>query len=45
MQPGEVTATFANTRLLQALTGFQPRVRVAEGVANFVAWYRDYYGG
>ncbi len=45
MQPGEVTATFANTRLLQALTGFQPRVRVAEGVANFVAWYRDYHGG
>jgi UDP-glucuronate 4-epimerase len=44
MQPGEVTTTFANTRLLHALTGFQPRVRVAEGVANFVAWYRDYYG-
>ncbi len=44
MQPGEVTATFANTRLLQALTGFQPQVRVAEGVANFVAWYREYYG-
>jgi UDP-glucuronate 4-epimerase len=43
MQPGEVTATFADTRLLQALTGFMPRVRVAEGVEHFVTWYRHYY--
>ena len=44
MQPGDVPETFANTRLLQALTGFVPQVRLAEGVANFVAWFRDYYG-
>ncbi len=44
MQPGDITATYATTRLLQALTGFTPQVRVNEGVAHFVTWFRDYYG-
>ena len=43
MQPGDVPATFANNQLLKALTGFEPQTRVAEGVAAFVTWFRDYY--
>ena len=29
--------------LLQALTGYEPKVDLREGVRRFVAWYRDYY--
>jgi UDP-glucuronate 4-epimerase len=44
MHPGDVPATWADTTLLQRLTGFQPGgTPLAEGVARFVAWYRDYY--
>ena len=43
MQPGDVPATHADTELLRRLTGFTPSVPVREGVAAFVAWYRDYY--
>ncbi|MET4897575.1 NAD-dependent epimerase/dehydratase family protein [Sphingomonadaceae bacterium jetA1] len=43
MQPGDVTATYADVSKLQALTGYAPRVRLAEGLARFAAWYRDYY--
>ncbi|MDU8912186.1 SDR family NAD(P)-dependent oxidoreductase [Aestuariicoccus sp. MJ-SS9] len=44
MQPGDVPATWADTALLQALTGKVPGTPVTEGVARFVAWYREYYG-
>ena len=43
IQPGDVPATWANADLLRALTGYAPRTGVSEGVAAFVAWYRDYY--
>jgi UDP-glucuronate 4-epimerase len=43
MQQGDVPVTFADTALLAGLTGFNPRTKLAEGVAAFVAWYRDYY--
>jgi UDP-glucuronate 4-epimerase len=43
MQPGDVPATWAETSLLKSLTGFTPKTGVDEGVARFVAWYRDYY--
>ena len=43
MQPGDVTATWAETSLLHALTGYTLTTSVEEGVAKFVAWYRDYY--
>ena len=44
MQPGDVPATAADTAALEAWTGFRPRTPVREGVARFVAWYRDFYG-
>ncbi|WP_341863100.1 NAD-dependent epimerase/dehydratase family protein [Gymnodinialimonas sp. 57CJ19] len=43
MQPGDVPATWADASLLQHLTQYKPKTQVTEGVANFVAWYRDYY--
>lgn len=44
MQPGDVPATWADAALLQRLTGYRPQTDVREGVARFVAWFRDYYG-
>ncbi|MCJ2037943.1 NAD-dependent epimerase/dehydratase family protein [Methylobacterium sp. J-059] len=43
MQPGDVPRTFADTGLLQSLTGFRPSTPVAEGVHRFVGWYREYH--
>lgn len=43
MQPGDVPATWADASLLKALTGYVPQTDVASGVAQFVAWYREYY--
>jgi UDP-glucuronate 4-epimerase len=43
MQMGDVPATWADTSLLQTLTGYAPRTNYREGVARFVRWYRDYY--
>ena len=43
MQPGDVPATWADGGLLRHLTGYGPQTGVAEGVARFVAWYRDHY--
>jgi UDP-glucuronate 4-epimerase len=44
MQPGDVPATWANASLLAELTGYRPETPVAEGIAAFVHWFRDYYG-
>ena len=43
MQPGDVPATWADTTLLRGLSGYAPQTAVAEGVAAYVAWFRDYY--
>ncbi len=44
MQPGDVTATSADVSKLHALTGYQPKVMLAEGLQRFADWYRGYYG-
>lgn len=44
MQPGDVTATFANIDKLNALCGYRPKIKLAEGLARFVAWRRRYAG-
>lgn len=44
LQPGDVPATFASISRLAAATGFAPTTSLPEGLARFVAWYRDYYG-
>lgn len=43
MQPGDAPKTWADTSAIVRLTGFQPRVDVAHGVAEFVKWYRSFY--
>ena len=43
MQPGDVPATWADAGLLRALTGYAPKTDVKDGIAAFVAWYREYY--
>ena len=44
MQPGDVTATFADVSKLHALTGYRPKVMLREGIGRFVQWYREFYG-
>lgn len=44
MQMGDVPATWADADLLQRLTGYRPRTDFREGIARFVAWFREYYG-
>lgn len=43
LQAGDVLATWADTSLLEGLTGFKPSTDLNTGVQNFVHWYRDYY--
>ncbi len=43
MQKGDVPGTWANTDLLETLTGYRPNTPVKEGIRRFVEWYRDYY--
>jgi len=42
MQAGDVHATWADTTLLQSLTGFRPATDYIEGVRLFVEWYESY---
>ncbi|MES1259513.1 MAG: NAD-dependent epimerase/dehydratase family protein, partial [Gemmatimonadota bacterium] len=44
MQPGDVPATSADVEDLVQDVGFRPATSIEEGVAKFVAWYREYYG-
>ena len=43
MQPGDVAATWADTRLLEILTQYKPDTDVQSGIKKFVQWYRHYY--
>ena len=44
MQMGDVPATSADVSRLEAWVDFRPKTKVEEGIAKFVAWYREYYG-
>ncbi len=43
MQPGDVEATAAETDDLKAAVGFAPQTPLADGLRNFVDWYRGFY--
>lgn len=43
MAPGDVAATCADVSALQDWTGVTPHTGLADGIAQFVAWYRHYY--
>ena len=44
MQPGDVPITCASIDRLRQATGFVPKTSLADGLARFVAWYREYHG-
>ena len=41
MQAGDVYQTNADTSRLEAEVGYKPRVRLHEGIAAFIEWYRS----
>ena len=43
MQPGDVTATYANVDDLVREIDFKPQTSIEDGVRKFVDWYRSYY--
>lgn len=44
LQPGEVLRTWADSALLERLTGYRPATPVSQGVPQFVDWFRAHYG-
>jgi len=44
LQQGDVPATYADIDDLVRDAGFQPSTPIEDGIARFIAWYRDYYG-
>ena len=43
MQPGDVLATYADIDDLKRDVDFRPQTSIEDGIAKFVAWYRDHY--
>ncbi|RNC68865.1 MAG: NAD-dependent epimerase [Desulfuromonadales bacterium] len=43
IQAGDVPATYADVDDLMKDVGFRPSTSIKDGVAKFVAWYREYY--
>jgi UDP-glucuronate 4-epimerase len=43
LQPGDVPDTYADVTALVADVGYRPGTPLAVGIANFVAWYKDFY--
>lgn len=44
MPLGDVPQTWADISVSRRDLGYAPKVELAEGIARFVAWYRDYAG-
>ena len=43
LQPGDVPDTYADVNDLVAEFGYKPEMDVKRGVANFVAWFKQYH--
>ncbi len=43
MQDGDVYQTFADLEDLKAVTGYIPKVKINEGIQEFVNWYKAYF--
>jgi UDP-glucuronate 4-epimerase len=43
MQPGDVPATYADVDDLMREADFRPATPIGEGIARFIAWYKDYH--
>lgn len=44
MQPGDVEQTWADVDHLYNYINYKPQVNLEQGLANFVHWYKNYYG-
>ncbi len=44
IQPGDVPRTWADVSDLFEYIGYKPKVDVSQGIAEFVSWYRSYFG-
>ncbi len=44
LQPGDVTVTYADVGKAQRELGYRPSTPIEEGLARFVAWYRERHG-
>lgn len=44
MQPGDVRATYADVDALSDAVAFRPATPLETGIAQFVEWYREFYG-
>jgi UDP-glucuronate 4-epimerase len=42
MQPGDVEVTWADTEALEKEVGYSPSVDLADGVAQFIKWFKSY---
>ncbi len=43
MQQGDIKETWADTSLINNLTGYKPKINITEGIGKFVEWYKSYY--
>ena len=43
MQDGDIQKTHSDINLLKAITGFEPKTNIHEGISQFVKWYKNYY--
>lgn len=43
MQPGDVPVTYADISKAKKMLGYQPKVKIEEGINNYVTWFKEYY--
>ncbi len=43
LQPGDIMKTNASIKKIKNLYKYKPKVRIEEGIRNFVRWYKKYY--
>lgn len=43
-QPGDVPLTYADISKARAALGYDPRVNIESGIAQFVEWFRTFFG-
>ena len=43
MQDGDIKETYSDINLLKALTSFEPKTSLNDGLSEFIKWYKSYY--
>ncbi|MFH1429764.1 MAG: NAD-dependent epimerase/dehydratase family protein [Candidatus Margulisiibacteriota bacterium] len=44
IQPGDVPETYADIDYSREKLGFEPKIKIEEGINRFLKWYKEYYG-